>query len=428
MLYRGGSAQGRPFSLEDCISYAETHNVTIGQSTAEMEVAMANYRDAIGRLLPLVTASTSAYINYGRGIDPKTNIYTNINSFRNNYSLEGSLLLFDGLSSVYGLKAEKSLRLSREEQHRKQVRDVKMSTIEAYYNLLYTKELMKLSAENLQNSTELSRQTDRMYELGMKAPADVAEAQAAMAKDKQAVIETGKNYEIALLQLKAFMNYPIDSVLIVTDSLEYNAVAPTLLLTDEVYQRALKALPEARMSDYELESSRNNYLASKGAFSPRINLFAGYNTGFSFFMDGSPYERFMDQLRNRRGGYVGVLITFDLFSGLKKVNGLKRAKAQYLGSQKKNEEAKRKIYNSIQEAILNHNAAVEEYRAAVENAGHLKIVCDAAYQNYKAGHASSLDFSLASARYKEAKAEVAHKYAMFLLCRERIGYYTQEQF
>ena len=421
-------AQEHCFSLEECVRYAEMHNAGIRGSEAEAEVAMADYRDAIGALLPNVSAGTSAYINFGRGIDPTTNTYTTINSFKNSYNIQGSLLLFDGLSSVYELKGRRSDQLSADEQLRKTVRDVRMSAIEAYYNLLYTKELRRLSVENLRNSSELARQAERMYELGMKAPADVAEARATMANDKKVAIDRNNQLEIALLQLKAVMNYPIDSLLVVTDSLTYGEVSPTLLRADEVYPQALHSLPEARISEYQTESLRNRYLGSKGAFAPRISLFAGFDTGFSFFMDGSPYESFADQLRNRRGGYVGVSLTFDLFTGMRKVNGLKRARAQYIAGQHKQEEENRALYKSIQEAILNHNAAVETYRAALENAGHLKVVFDTAYQNYKVGHASSLDLSIASARYKEARAEVAHAYTMCLLRRKWVKYYTTSNF
>lgn len=419
-------AQELDFSLAECIKYAQEHNGSIHQSVADQEVSTANYRDAIGRLLPNISAGTSAYVNYGRGIDPKTNTYTNVNSFRNNYNIEGSLLLFDGLSSIYNLKAERSEQKATVEQHKKNTQQVKMSTIEAFYNLLYTKELKKMAVENLDNSTELCRKVERMFELGMKAAADVAEAKATMAKDKLTQIQQSNQYEIALLQLKAVMNFPIDRSLVISDSLTYGGVSPTLMLSEELYPMALKGLPEALISDHKLQSSKSKYRSSIGAFLPRIGLFAGFNTGFSYYMDGTPHENYADQLRNRRGGYIGVSLTIDLFTGLRKANELKRTKAQYFAQQKRSEEDKREIYKNISEAILNLNASVEEYRAAIENAEHLKQVYDAAQRNYEVGHASSIDLSISSARYKEARAEVAHKYTMYLLRQEWLNYYAQQ--
>ena len=422
------AAQEEPaFTLEECVSYAEAHSTRVQRSAADLEVSEANYRDAVGALLPNLSAGASAYVNFGRGIDPSTNTYTNINSFRNSYNIQGSLLLFDGLSSLYNLRGRRSEELSAGEALRKTTREARMSATEAYYNLLYAKELHRLSEENLHNSVELAKQTERMYELGMKARGDVAEARATLSKDRQTRIEQAKNYEIALLQLKAVMNYPIDSLLVIADSLTYGEVSPTLLLTDEVYRSALLTLPEALISDHKLETGRNDYLARKGAFAPRISLFAGFDTGFSFFMDGTPYEPFAEQLRNRRGSYVGVSLTIDLFAGLRKVNGLKRAGAQYFARKLQHEEDRRALYKSIREAILNHNAAVEAYRAAAENAEHLKAVYEAALQNYKAGHASSLDLSISGARYKEARAEAAHAYAVCLLRREQVNYYAEQE-
>ena len=420
----GIQAQESTYSLEQCIEYAQKNNSSIHQSQANEQISTANYKDAIGALLPNISASTNVHINYGRGIDPKTNTYTNVNSFRNNYSIESSLLLFDGLSSIYNLKSQRNEQLATHEEAKKTARDIKMSTIEAYYNLLYTKELKRLAESHLANSQQLVKQAERMFELGMKAPADVAEAKATLAKDKQMKVQQSNQYEIALLQLKAVMNYPIEQPLVITDSLTYGDVEPSLLKPEDLYSSALKGLPEALISEHRLKSSKDLYKSSIGAFAPRVNLFAGFNTGFSYYMDGSPHESFNEQLRNRRGGYVGVSLTIDLFTGLRKTNQLRRSKAQYFVQQMKSQEVKRDIYKNIQEAILNLNASVEEYKTAVETAEHLKQVYDASLKNYQVGHSSSIDLSISSARYKESVGEVAHKYTMYLLRKESLAYYS----
>lgn len=418
------SQEVQNYSLQDCIDYALQHSGKIHLSKAENQIITANYADAIGKLLPNISANSSAYFNYGRGIDPKTNTYTNVNSFRNNYGIEASLMVFDGLSSIFKLKRERFEQLAGKESLRQIQHEVRMNTIEAYYNLLYAKELKTLATNNLENSEQQSKQLERMFELGMKAIQDVSEMKATEASDRLKLVQQSNEYEIAMLQLKAVMNYPIEKELIIDEELSYSEVYPTLLQANELYAIALQKHPKAVNAENKLRSSKATYQSSIGNFSPQIHLFAGINTSFSRYLDGSPYEAFREQLTNRRGSYVGVSISIDLFSGLQKSNQLRRSRAQYYSEQIKKEEVNLEIYKDIQEAILNLNAMVEEYRAAEEHAQHLQKVYEAGLKNYKVGNMSSIELSIAASRAKEAHNEVARKYTMYLICKERLAYYT----
>lgn len=386
--------------------------------------ATANYREAIGRLLPDLNASASAYLNFGRGIDPRTNVYTNTSSFNNSYSLGASLLLFDGLSSIYRLRGAREAQQIGEEERHRTAQNVRMATIEAYYNLLYCKELERLAKDNLFNSTRLAEQTTRMHELGMKAPTDVAEAQASMASDRQALTAQTKQYAVALLQLKAVMNYPLAEPLCINDSLAYEEVVPSLLAAEGVFTEAYSRLPDARIAEHRLQNSRYEFQSSLGAYSPKIHLVAGFGSSYSTFINDRPHETFWEQLRNRRGAYIGATLSLTLFSRLQNSAEVQRAKARYLAQQVNRDEEKRKIYTAVQEAILELNGSVEAYKAATEVETHRKQAYTATLRNYQLGHANALDLSVNAARYQEARAEVARSYTMYLLHKEKLTYYT----
>lgn len=425
LTFYSSSAQNEIYTYEDCISYALEHSTKIHLSMAQDHINTANYRDAIGRLLPNISASTSANISYGRGIDPTTNTYTNTSSFRNGYGIEAQLLIFDGLYSVFNIKRERLEQIAGRESMKQTEQDVRMSTIEAYYNLLYTKELKRLAIEHLTNSEHQRKQVEKMYDLGMKARQDVSEMKALAAADRLKLAQQSNQYEMAMLQLKAIMNYPIDQELIINDSLRYTDVTPTLLQADEVYAIALHKLPKALIAEEKLMSSKAAYKSIIGTFFPRINLFAGVNTSYSFYMDGTPHEAFRDQIKNRYGAYVGATLSFDIFTGLKKSNSLRRAKAEYYAEENRRDETRNEIYKDIQEAILNLNASVEEFNAATEQAHHLKEVFDAALKNYSVGNISSVELSITATRAKDAEIEVARKLTIYHIQKEWLAYYVQ---
>lgn len=419
-----GWAQSSEMSLEECIRYALQHNPKVKGVHAEADIAAANYGEAIGKLLPSITASGAAYINFGRGIDPKTNTYTDINSFRNNYNIEGSWLLFDGFSSLFRLRMTRYEKITGREQARLTADLVRMETIEAYYRLLYAHELCRTAESDLAGSQAMTRRIQRMYELGSKGAPDVAEMRATEATDRLTLVRRRNEYEIAVLKLKEKMNYPIGDTLSIRDSLTLSIAEATDLKADELYDLALRRLPKSLVADGRVKSAEQAYRAAVGSFLPRLSLFAGFGTSYSFFMDGSAHESFATQLRNRRGEYVGITLSFDLFDGLRKTSALKRSKASLRLAESQREETHREVYRDIQQSILEVNAAVEEYRASVEKVEHLDKAYRTLLRNYEAGNAGSIDVSTAAARLKGARTEMTYAYTTYLLKREWLAYYT----
>ena len=84
-------------SLHDCMEYAISKSTKIKIQKADISDKRLEIRDAVlSAFTPVINASTYAYYNFGRSIDPQTNTYFNQTSFHNNYSLSAYIDLFDG--------------------------------------------------------------------------------------------------------------------------------------------------------------------------------------------------------------------------------------------------------------------------------------------------------------------------------------------
>lgn len=417
-------AQSDTLSLEGCVAYALAHSPRISSGRADQKAAQSDYLEAIGRLLPSVSASTSAHLNMGRGIDPQTNTYTDINTFRNSYSIESSLLLFDGLSSIFALRRQRLEKAIAHQNLRMTLTQVRLETIEAYYHLLFAQETYHQALSHYDNSSEIVRRTQRMYELGMKSLPDLYEAQATQAADEAALVRRQNERDIALLKLKAKMHYPIEAPLHIEDTLTFETPIPSPLSGDALYTAALSSLPQALIATQKVQSAQAQYKSSIGSFFPHIHLFAGWGTSFSFATVEKDYPPYWDQLKSRRGEYVGVSVSFDIFDRFKKISALQRAKAQTMTAQAQQAEVHSEIYHDILQSIAEVNSAVLEYTATERKAHHLNQAYQAILRNYETGHASSIDLSTAAARLKEAMVSKAHSYTTYLLKRQWLEYYT----
>lgn len=116
--------------------------------------------------------------------------------------------------------------------------------MEAYFDVVYYTESVRLAREQLETSTAELAKSRKLFELGLKSAADVAEVESQCASDDYLVTQQENNLALAEIALSEAMNYPADRLLrIVTDPpVETPAgVAPF----DEVLDYALENNPKA---------------------------------------------------------------------------------------------------------------------------------------------------------------------------------------
>lgn len=414
-----------PMTLESCIAYAIEHSPRLERMRAEISSARAERLMAIGALLPQLTASSGLHASSGRGIDPKTNTYTTVSSLRNSYSIDASMVLFDGLANIH------RNRQKRIEQRRAQTSEVierrklRMEVVQAYYKALFSLQLMEQAGQELSTATDLLRKVTRMHELGMNAATDVAEVAAQQANAQLSYTERAGLYRLALLDLMALMHYPKDTslTLVPIEGLP-EALEPPVLSPDEVCRQALGWLPEMRYADDAIRSARLAKHIALGAFVPRLSLGAGYSTSFSKYMDGSPYEPFAEQLRNRAGQYIGLTLSVDLFSGFRLLGALRQSRAAYRSALTSRQEIEMQIRRDIEASILELRTAVDRYKAMHSLVRHRTVVYQGILRGFETGRNTALELTQAINQRTKAEAQLLEAYTTYRLHEAWTIHYT----
>ncbi len=211
-------AQEKKWTLEACMQYAIENSPRKNKQKANNDIHNQNYLEAIGQLLPSINANTNAYFNFGRGVDAETNTYTDVNSFSNEYRLTTSLVLFDGLSRITKVRMQKVNKLKGKQQLQETEDMIAYETMEAFFNVLYSMDLVKLSEQQLVESSTNLKQVKRMEELGLKGSPDIAEMAAKEASDNYSLTKQNNILLINIIKLKEKMNFPIDEDLKINDT------------------------------------------------------------------------------------------------------------------------------------------------------------------------------------------------------------------
>lgn len=210
LLATGSSALAQAMGVWDCIHYAIAHSHGLRQRELSLDNAEASRLQAAGAFLPSLSASSSVQWNFGRAIDPETNTYTSVSTFNNGYGLSTSLPVFDGFARLHALRAARADVLMQKNALQADRDQVALDTYQAFTNVVYYQQTVRLATEKLQESELLLRQTQVMEEEGLKSPADVAQMRAQVEADKLTLTRQENQQESGMLKLKEVMGLTPD--------------------------------------------------------------------------------------------------------------------------------------------------------------------------------------------------------------------------
>lgn len=421
-------AQEKQWTLDACIQYAVENSPRVNKLKAQNSIYQQDYLGAIGKLIPSLNVGTNAYFNFGRGIDYDTNTYIDINALSNAYSVYSNLTLFDGLSNIYRIKMQKANKLAGKQQLEQEREMVAYDTMESFFNVLYYKRMVQLAQEQAEESANNMKQANRMEELGMKAKPDVAEMAAKEAADIYNLTRQKNLLAIGMILLKERMNFPMDEALDIVDEESEVLIVKTGETIPAIYETARAFNHKVLSAESALKVQQMNKRVAMGGFSPTISMEAGISTGFARYLDGSDYEPFVDQFKNKRGSYVGFTLSVPLFNGFSKTTNYKRSKAQVMIAESEFQETLRALYSEIEQAVADMNGQADAHRQAVRQREAMETAHEANQRKYDEGLISPLELHTSANRVVQAKAEELNAELQYRLKARLVRYYKGESF
>lgn len=429
LISSGTYTQNKIWTLEECMKYSVENNPKVNKQIATNNIYEHNYTKSIGNFIPSLNAGTGINLNFGRGLDPETNTYTNINVFSNNYSIYSSLDIFQGLSRVNDLRIKKINRLIGKEQL-EEIKDMAAyETMQAYMNVLYIEDIYKLAELQLNESQKSLEQVRKMENLGIKSSPDVAEFAAKEASDNYNLTIQKNALSIAIITLKEKMNYPLEETLEISDHEISQLIQKNNETATEIYQQSLTSYPKILSAEYSLRSSKLAYDISRGNLFPRISMEGGFSTGFSRYMDGeNAFDPFKEQMKNRQGYYLGFSLSVPIFNGFYYSSNIKISKQEYIIAQNQRDEILYSVYAEIEQAVADMNGQADAYTQAKKQAEAMMLAHSANQKKYDEGLISAIEFTTSSNRLLSAQIEEINAKYMFWLKYKLVRYYKGENF
>ena len=340
------------WTVQQCMRYAVAHNHEVRQAELELDNYKASRMSAIGRFLPEVDAGIGTQYNFGRAIDPETNGYTNVSTFYNGYSVQASLPVFDGFGRLHALRAAKAGVLMGREALRQQQDQTALNVLQAFVNVVYYEEMVKMAAEKAEETTLLLRQTRLLEEVGRKSAADVAQVESQQAEANYELTRQQNLLSSARLSLIKDMGLPFSDTLSLTVNTSFfrlsTGVSKSADWSQQVYRLESARLPtevsnqenhsfahgnshspDLLQAYFRTQTTMHEWRQARAALLPALSLSAGLNTTYYHTLHADAGQSFRNQLKNNMGEYVGLTLSIPLFNRLQTLTGIRRAKNNY---------------------------------------------------------------------------------------------------
>ena len=270
------------WTLQECINYALENNLDVQRSMLDLQTSEISMDQSKMQRLPDLTGRASGARNWGRSIDPVTNLFVSqaINSV--NLSASSSWLLFNGFSVNNTIKQNEFLYEASRKQVEVTQNNVMLNIVGFYTNVLFTRELMENARKQLNSIEQQVERTRLQVEAGALPQANLLDLQAQLATNEFNLVTAENNYQQAKIQLKLAMQLPPQAeVEIEVPEMDVDADMVLELSAYEIYQIALNTMPDVQAADLNVESSEYGVKSAKGGFYPTVflngNIFTNYS-------------------------------------------------------------------------------------------------------------------------------------------------------
>ena len=219
-------------SLEAAVARALASGSDMQVARASVGIAQGRVKEVLAQALPQITGTVS----YNRKFDSvfrdlATQDTSGLGDLFANTSfgavhgwttdLTASQLLWSGGRVGAGIAAAKAVRNSVANDRAQAEADVRLNVQQAYWNALYTHEVVAIAQHGLQQAREHLRQVELYRKQGSRSEYDLLQAQVDAANSEPPVVAARSAAQLALLSLKRALNLPLSQPLVLDTPLTF---------------------------------------------------------------------------------------------------------------------------------------------------------------------------------------------------------------
>ena len=421
-------AQSHKWSLEECISYALEHSISIKQRDLNRQQQEIEVSTAKNSRLPDLNASAGENFSFGRGLTAE-NTYTNTNTNSTSFSLGTSVPLFTGFRIPRTLELNRLNLEAATADLEKARNDIRMQVAQAYVQILYSMELCDVARRQIEIDSLQVFRLKEMLNNGKASGTQVAQQEATMAQSKLTATQADNDYRLNILALTQLLELPspegFSIVRISPDALPLKEIAAGMP-PDAIYQEAVGIKPEILAETLRLQGTEKNIDIAKSALYPSLSLSGGVGSNY-YKTSGFPAESFGKQLSNNFSQYIGLNLTVPIFNRFATRNSVRTAQLNRENQQMQLENTKKALYKEIQQAYYNAVNSKAKYASSEEALRSNREAFTLMSAKYEYGKANITEFNEAKNNLMKAESDLVRAKYEYLYNHALLSFYRGKE-
>lgn len=405
LLVLPASAQ-QSWTLRQCADYAVSHNIAIKQRDNQRRQQELRLSTARNSRLPDLNASASESMSFGRGLT-MDNTYTNRSTSSTGFSIGTTVPLFTGFQIPNSIRLNELNLEAATADLEKAKNDIRMQVAQAYVQILYDMEMADVAHRQIAIDSQQVSRLEAFVQNGKASEADLSQQRATLAQSQLTATQADNNRQLSLLALSQLLELatPEGFAIVRPDTMTIPTASPAGLSPDAIYAEALTAKPEIQAEQLRLSAADNNIKIAQAALYPSLSLNGGLQTNY-YKTSGLAAEGFGTQLKNNFAQYVGLSLNIPIFNRFSTRNNIRSARIDRENQQLQLDNAKKTLYQEIQQVYYNARAAQSKYQsseAATASARDAFALMQAKYEN---GKANITEFNESKNNYLKTESDL----------------------
>ena len=414
---RNATAQeaSKTWTLQECLDYAYQNNIQVRQSRNNQLSGIEDTKQAKAALFPsLVASTTQSYTNY-----PSSEVTDN-NSYTGTYGITAGMTIFEGGKLRTEVKRQKVQNQMDALSVEESVNDIRIDIVQAYMQCLYAADAVRINRSTAEASKAQRDRAEEMLRTGSISRVDFAQLQSQYSSDEYQIVVAGSTLDNYKLQLKQLLELDImEEMNPAVPGVKEENVLKALPPKNEVYETALKVMPQIRRGELGIEAAKLEEKSARAGFFPSISLSASVGTGH---MSNNDFES-GSQIWNRFNENVGLTLNIPIFSNRKNRTAVNKAKIALNDSYLEWTSLQKELLRNVESAYLDAVSAQAQYLSAREKEKYARESYELTSEQFRVGVKNTVELITAQNEYSAAQQQVLQAKYLTLLSIELLNIY-----
>ena len=389
LLSNGLLAQGRQWTLQECLDYALQNNIQLQQKKITTKSSHESTLQSKSALFPSVSFSTNQNMNY-RPFSKQTitldngtmTTSSNALSYNGSYGINANWTVWNGNRNRITIKKNELTEQQNELAEEEQANTIQEQITQLYVQILYETEAIKVDEEILKASQVQLDRAKAMVEVGSLAHVDQVQLEAQVAQDQFNLVSAQTQLENYKLQLKQLLEIHGDETFdIATPNISDERVLDMIPDQASVYNTALESRPEIKTKQLAIDASELSIKSARAGYMPTVSMSANINTGNGSAQSGT----FGDQLKSNMSNSLGITVSVPIFDNLQTRTNIRQAKYAQQTAQLQLQDAEKQLYSKVENYYLNASTYQQKYIYAKKNADSMNESYELVSEQFRLG-------------------------------------------